>query len=88
MNILGAVKSTFKNIDKMSLAFLYIGLEFTAGLIAVSLIITLLEGHYGDYATMICCAQGARESALTCGALSLVAALICDAAAKDRANKR
>jgi hypothetical protein len=87
MNILTAVKNTFKNVDKMSIAFIYIGLEFTLGLIAVSIVITSLEGHYGDCATMICYAIGAREAAFTCGALSLVAAFICDAAAKDRANK-
>lgn len=87
VNILTAVKSTFKNIDKMSIVFIYIGLEFTLGLIAVSIAMTLLEGHYGDYTTMIGYALGAREAAFTCGALSLVAAFICDAAAKDKANK-
>jgi len=87
MNILAAFKNTFKNVDKMSITFIYIGLEFTLGLIAVSIVLTMLEGHYGDYVTMICYALGAREAAMTCGALSLVAAFICDAAAKDKANK-
>jgi hypothetical protein len=87
MNIIGAVKNTFKNIDKLSIAFIYIGLEFTLGLIAVSVIITLLEGHFGDYVTMITNAKGAFEAAMTCGALSLVAAFLCDAAAKDKASK-
>lgn len=87
MNILAAVKNTFKNVDKMSIVFIYIGLEFTLGLLAISIVMTLLEGHYGDYATMICYALGARDAAFTCGALSLVAAFICDAAAKDKANK-
>lgn len=75
---------TFKNIDKMSLAFIYIGLQFTVGLLAVSLVITLLEGHYGDYMSMIASARGARDAALSSGALSLVAAFLCDLAVKDR----
>lgn len=88
MNILAAFKRTFKNIDKLSVIFIYIGLEFTLGLIIISLILTLLEGHYGDYFTMASYAKGALESALSCGALSLVAAFLCDAAAKDRENRR
>ena len=87
MNIVAAVKHTFKNVDKLSIVFIYIGLEFTLGLLVVSLVITLLEGHYGDYVSMICSAKGALEAALSCGALSLVAAFLCDAAAKDRESK-
>lgn len=87
MGIIGAVKRTFKNVDKLSIVFIYIGLEFTVGLLAVSLVITLLEGHFGDYVAMIDSAQGALNAALSCGVLSLVAAILCDAAAKDRARK-
>ena len=76
MNILAAVKHTFKNIDKLSIVFIYIGLEFTLGLLLLSIILTLLEGHYGDYVSMICSANGARESALSCGVLSLVASFL------------
>lgn len=86
MNILKAVKHAFKNIDKLSIVFIYIGLEFTLGLIIASLIFTLLEGHYGDYVFMICIAKGSFDAALSCGTLSLVAAFICDIAVKDKVN--
>jgi hypothetical protein len=86
MDIVGAFVRTFKNINPLSLIFIYIGLEFTAGLLAVSLIITLMEGHYGDYISMICSAVGAKDAAFSCGALSLFAAFLCDAAAKDKEN--
>jgi hypothetical protein len=84
MKIIEAVVRTFKNVNKLSIVFIYIGLEFTVGLLVVSLIITLLEGHFGDYISMLGSAQGASNAALSCGALSLVAAFLCDAAAKDR----
>lgn len=87
MNVIGALKRTFKNVDKMSVAIIYIGLELTVGLLAVAIILTLLEGHYGDFVTMICYAKGAQDAALSCSALSLFAALLCDAAVKDRQNK-
>lgn len=82
--ILDAFVKTFKNMDGMSLAFIYIGLELTVGLLAVSLVITLLEGHFGDYVSMIATARGARDAALSSGALSLVAAFLCDLAIKER----
>lgn len=84
MRIVEAVVQTFKNVNKLSILFIYIGLEFTAGLLAISLIITLLEGHYGNYISMLGSAKGASDAALSCWALSLVAAFICDAAIKDR----
>ena len=87
MHILTAVKQTFKNIDKFSVAFLYIGLEFTVGLLVVALILTLLEGHYGNFFTMISYAKGAQQAAMSCGILSFLAAFLCDAAAKDRQKK-
>lgn len=83
MNILNAFKSAVKNINELSVVFIYIGLEFTAGLLFLSVIFTALEGHFGDFITMICLAKGAQDAALSCGALSLVAAVICDAAVKD-----
>lgn len=84
MKLISAVKKTFKNVNKMSVMIIYIGLQFTLGLIAVAIVITLLEGHFGDYVFMISCAKGAQDSALTCGALSLVAAFLCDVGLKDR----
>jgi hypothetical protein len=87
MNILSAVKQTFKNIDKLSVAFLYIGLEFAVGLLAVAIILTLLEGRYGNFYTMISYAKGAQDAALSCAILSVFAAFLCDAAAKDRQKK-
>ncbi len=88
MRLVEAVVSTFKNVNKMSIVFIYIGLEFTAGLLAISLIVTLLEGRFGDYIYMIETAIGARDAALSCLVLSVVAALLCDAAAKDLENKK
>lgn len=88
VNILSAVKRTFKNVDKLSVAFLYIGLEFAVGLLAVAIILTLLEGRYGDFYTMISYAKGAQQAALSCGILSFFAAFLCDAAAKDRQKKQ
>lgn len=84
MKLIGLFVKTFKNIPSLSVAFIYIGLEFTAGLLAISLILTLLQGHYGDYMQMIASANGAKDAAFSCGVLSLVAALLCDAAVKDR----
>lgn len=88
MKILEAVKNTFKNVNELSVMFIYIGLELALGLIIVAIILTLLEGHYGDYVTMICYAKGAQDAAVSCWAVSLFAALICDAAVKDRERKR
>lgn len=87
MNILSAVKQTFKNIDKLSVAFIYIGLEFAVGLLAIALVLTLLEGRYGNFYTMISYAKGAQDAAMSCGILSFFAAFLCDAAAKDKQKK-
>jgi hypothetical protein len=87
MNLLSAIKRTFKNIDRLSVTFIYIGLEFAVGLLAVALILTLLEGRYGNFYTMISYAKGAQDAAFSCAILSTFAAFLCDAAAKDRQKK-
>lgn len=88
MNLKSAFMKTFSNVDKMSIAFIYIGLQFTLGLLAAAIIFTLLEGRYGDYTFIIACAQGSKEAALTSGAFSLVAAFLCDVAVKDKQKKQ
>lgn len=87
MNIFTLVKRSFKNIDKLAVLFIYIGLELTLGLIFVSLLFTFLEGRYGDYIYMMSIAKGSFDTALSCGTLCLVAAFICDIAVKDKENK-
>lgn len=87
MKILKAVKNTLKNAEELAVMFIYIGLEFTLGLIIVAIILTLLEGRYGDYIFMLSCAKAAQEAALSCGALSLVAAVICDVKIKEQKQK-
>ncbi|CDZ23191.1 putative membrane protein [[Clostridium] cellulosi] len=87
MKILNAVKNTFENAEELAIMFIYIGLEFTLGLIIVAIILTLLQGRYGDYIYMLCCAKAAKEAAFSCGALSLVAAVICDVGIKEKKQK-
>lgn len=88
MRLMKLIKETFRNVEEIAVLYIYIGLQFTVGLLVVAIIITLLEGRFGDYMFMMTCARGAREAALTTGELSLVAALICDVAIKDMKRRQ
>lgn len=88
MRILNMAKTAFRTLNPVSLGILYAGLEFTAGLLLASLVLTLLTGRVGDMFSMLNTAAGLKQAALTCGALAAVAALFGDMAVKDRQNGR
>lgn len=84
MEFLQTLLTNLRKMEPLTVTMLTDGFRLSCGLLAMSVLFSLLLGHFGDYMTMLSCMKGAFSAAFGVLDATVIASLLGDLYIKEK----
>lgn len=84
MEFLQTLLANLRKMEPLTVRMITDGIRLSCGLLAMSILFTLLLGHFGDYMTMLSCIKGAYSAAFGVFGATMIACLLGDLYIKEK----